>query len=1121
MPNWIEAIRSCGLTFIKKHTFGESLELYETLHSWQGIKLGKYLIIPASGEQLAAIAESSDQFRRFEEEVISPFYFRLKGDWSWNLYIVFAVTDMAGLTAEKLSLIQRGKRYGKKLVIPEGQLASHLPAAKIPGGLGGTAAGHPLLDWQRQLAAEGLLFCLDNFRSQPVKHYVSTAAEPEPLPPEPAAAEQVPVPRPVGPIASLEFGSQFRPHVLADVPPLSFARVNLLAGPNGMGKTSVLESIELAFTGSIQRNVLAGERQQAAESWDGRITFQKDGEAPFHGLPHNEEKKERETTYYKHRVGPRANSQLNSAFHQYNYFSSEAVHQFCFGQAGKVDYRAAFARVIFGEQLERYEQCWKQHLEEFQRLGRKLEEERGELETRLSQVYAEGAQDSELLKSRAQAQLQQLGRWMQLSLFSYYPMPEKTASLPDIGEWLQHLTPRLHELDVAAAPLPSASLPDIGSIDDLQRQEAAVRAALDGLQARIAERRRELEQLPDSAGLEQRVQQLEGAFARLRQEQELFERLVLRLTELARLLDHRDSRHIRLQLDERLRTLESSIRSLEDIDNLYGQLAEQPVAEDMEDRAATQARLDELESRRAQAQETLRLATAQAEQLKEKTGRLQKLLSELKSTARMALHLHPDQSHCPLCGHDHETTQLLRAAIDSSLQADDAELTRVLDEVERSRLALEDTEAGILQLRHELARLSRLDEARAYLLSRRDVEETEALASESEGGHQAVQRVLTLIRERLGHQAQLREDLRLHARALDERGVTASAVRELNTLLADALLAPYLGDDREALSAAQLLIALQRASERVSADTEAARRDYAAAQEGARQAEAARQAAAAELSGLHEQARQLELRLQAMDELRQACSRLEALHVSLPGSQPWSEWKLYFQKLLLAAKELEQTLEPLVLIERTAREAAGLMNRLTEKTVMRDRCARAVQTLAGLRSLSDYGDDFVRSNFEAISRLFVALHSPSEFEGLEWTADRRIEARRKGTGTRCAIYQMSTGQRTSVLLAIFFIMHLVMDSAPQFLLLDEPVAHLDELNVLGLLDFLRQLTITRGTQLFFTTANPQIATLFRRKFSFLEDNFRVFHLRRDTEGPLRIHIQQFKPYQEKAIAVNQ
>ncbi|MEK8130020.1 AAA family ATPase [Paenibacillus filicis] len=1110
MPNWIEEIRRSGLTFVNKHRYGETLELYETLHSWQGIKLGKYLILPTSPELFSTITESADSFSRFEDEIISPFYFRLKGDWSWNLYVVFVVSDMTGLPAARLSLIQRGKRFGKKTVISFDQLSEKLPMAKVPGSLGGAGAGNPLQDWQGQLAEEGLLFCLDNFRSQPVKNYVETGALSGSLPQEPSAAT-IPALRPVGPIGALDFGSRFRPHVLAGVAPFQFAQVNLLAGPNGMGKTSVLEAIELAFTGSVQRNLLAD--RQAEESWDGSVLFKSEGEAPFHGTPNPEEKKQRETAYYKHKVGPRANSHLNSAFHQYNYFSSEAVHQFCFGPAGKLDYRAAFARVIFGEQLERYEQCWKQHLEEFQKLSRKLQDEHGELSGELTQKYSEGVQDSELLKARAHAHVQQMDKWMKHCLFTY-PIPEKSSGLTDIRTWLDHLKPLLHELDVASTPLSGNKLPGIQTSDQLDKEEQAGQATLDILQVQLLDLKNQLGQLPSSSHLEHQVQQRWNSLNNLRTELEDLQRIIQRLAELAPLINQPDSRLARLQLDEQIRSLESAVHGLSDVDNLYGQLTFPPLSG--MDINQVQASLNDLDISRSQTQEALDQATEQAALLKDKTGRLQKLQSELKATARMSLHLHPNQTACPLCGHDHETTQFLRQAIDSSLQTDGNELAGLLTDIEQYKLRLLSMDADAEQLRLELTRMNQLAEARTYLLSRSDVEESRELAGDS--GLQAVQHVVVRICERINRYTSSLQDLRGKAQALDERGITIASITELRTLLEDSLLARSIRPDQTELPWIQLELLIKQESERVTEKTEAARIDYAAIQEIAKRTDSKRQTLSQQLDELTLQEQQLTHRMLDIAELRQACSRLAELHVRLPGELSWSEWRLYFQKLMLASEELGRALEPLVLVERLAYEIAGLRRKLEETTVKRDRCNRAVEVLSSLRSLTGYGDDFVRSNFEAISRLFVALHSPNEFEGLEWNEDK-IVARRKGSGARCAIYQLSTGQRTSVLLAIFFIMHLVMESAPRFLLLDEPVANMDELNVLGLLDFLRQLTITQGTQIFFTTANPQIATLFRRKFSFLEDDFRVFHLRRDVEGPLRVHIQQFKPHLEKPIAL--
>jgi len=70
-------------------------------------------------------------------------------------------------------------------------------------------------------------------------------------------------------------------------------------------------------------------------------------------------------------------------------------------------------------------------------------------------------------------------------------------------------------------------------------------------------------------------------------------------------------------------------------------------------------------------------------------------------------------------------------------------------------------------------------------------------------------------------------------------------------------------------------------------------------------------------------------------------------------------------------------------------------------------------------------------------------------------------------------------------------------NAPPVVLIDDPIAHVDDLNCLSFLDFLRELTITSERQLFFATADEKLATLFQRKFDFLgESDFRRFNLAR-------------------------
>jgi exonuclease SbcC len=66
-------------------------------------------------------------------------------------------------------------------------------------------------------------------------------------------------------------------------------------------------------------------------------------------------------------------------------------------------------------------------------------------------------------------------------------------------------------------------------------------------------------------------------------------------------------------------------------------------------------------------------------------------------------------------------------------------------------------------------------------------------------------------------------------------------------------------------------------------------------------------------------------------------------------------------------------------------------------------------------------------------------------------------------------------------------------------LIDDPIAHVDDLNSLSFLDYLRELVLMSHKQIYFATANDKLATLFERKFDFLgKDGFRRIDLSREN-----------------------
>jgi chromosome segregation protein len=95
---------------------------------------------------------------------------------------------------------------------------------------------------------------------------------------------------------------------------------------------------------------------------------------------------------------------------------------------------------------------------------------------------------------------------------------------------------------------------------------------------------------------------------------------------------------------------------------------------------------------------------------------------------------------------------------------------------------------------------------------------------------------------------------------------------------------------------------------------------------------------------------------------------------------------------------------------------------------------------------------------------------------------------------------VSSGQRAAYVLSIFLALNSRLKFAPPVILIDDPIAHIDDLNTLSFLDYLRDIAIAGQRQIFFTTANDKIAALFERKFDFLgPDGFQRLNLASNVE----------------------
>lgn len=162
--------------------------------------------------------------------------------------------------------------------------------------------------------------------------------------------------------------------------------------------------------------------------------------------------------------------------------------------------------------------------------------------------------------------------------------------------------------------------------------------------------------------------------------------------------------------------------------------------------------------------------------------------------------------------------------------------------------------------------------------------------------------------------------------------------------------------------------------------------------------------------------------------------------------------------------------------------------------------------LTELKPPQEYAEAFINNNISQISKIFINLHTPQEFSELKIIDSEIVGVR---NGEEVPLANMSTSQRRTLVFSVFFQLHLSNPSAPPFLLFDEPTAHIDPLNSLLLMDFLRELVITYDRQLFVTTNNRNTANLFRRKFSFLDERLQEISFYRGKKDSCEIRRRTF------------
>jgi len=256
----------------------------------------------------------------------------------------------------------------------------------------------------------------------------------------------------------------------------------------------------------------------------------------------------------------------------------------------------------------------------------------------------------------------------------------------------------------------------------------------------------------------------------------------------------------------------------------------------------------------------------------------------------------------------------------------------------------------------------------------------------------------------------------------------------------------------------------------------------------------------------------------SLQELKNEFSRLnerlvstESLHSKLcgffeafpwSGNRPLAELELEARSVRKISVDLQATIGKEEQADTSYADSIKRKEHLEPKLQkLHQRVKRFEETLSVLKdlrenhSLESAMESALQQNRSAIEDIFSRIHAPAEFKGLgsKWSTLIRKD------GTQSNLSQISTGQRAAFALSIFFAQNVQLKVAPPVILIDDLIAHVDDLNALSFLDYLREIVLTGKRQIFFATANYKLSTLFERKFDFLgKEDFRRFDLKREN-----------------------
>jgi len=1027
--------------------------------------ISKYIVFFGDSKFFCENIISKENYKEFEERVLESTFYNLSGDTTWNLYFVFCLTriEYEKLPKKEIVRFEKEEKFARKIVINIESFSDYIPVAKICHSEKELTIVDPILDWTKNLEEYNLDFCLDSFFKSNIETYIEGKKVRRNKVVKSDKIDKSLCNRKIKEIKT----NRFREHCFDKNVTIKFGDVNLFYGSNGCGKTSFLEAIELCVTGDIRKSVSEIDSDLYKKDISSGCSIILDNDYQIN-IPNESEKKSREIALYKNRE-KRGNT-LNDAFHQYNYYTYEDTFKFCYLNE-QPNYKEEFSKIIFGEAAQTCEKNLKRYLEGFKDYTKYYQSLLDNLEKELI--------DLEMLNK-------------ELVPFSFAPIldvfkminynsnaPKENDEFSTIQQWLMNLNSTINELnyhlDYVINCVGAYECNSKGQINSffsrLQQDKQQQQDMFEGISKVIKESTINIDAFKKQVSFfNNKKDNLLKEYSIKKQEYEKFNDYNDVFNNIA------TSNQI-LDYSKELDTLNKQKSILQIFKNRFAQLNKCNVVENVDD---LKKRLETKLQKQKSIKQKIVVVRNQIETEKKRNEHLNNTISKIKSLGQI-YSIQSKSNICPLCNHEFVDNQELITAITNELNIDESYYNQLLLDLEKSTSELNATNSIIFELQRKIELLNEYDTAINYLVNNRLIEPKQELTFDCKKD---------IIKQQICLLEEINSKINSFRNFLDNQPLKISTI-----LAALEYLNKKLNTNDKYIIKSNVNLIRQTIYNDFSASTDSINDINFEIEKANLELEEA-------LKGLEKaqiEARNLILildkmnsKLYQLDIASQHLKKIEDLGVSIDDDMLFTQLSHIFRSLISIIDKTNNDINNNILHVKNTKLIAEKQNMQINIKKKLIKIADAINILESLYPLEYYSDNFIKENIEEINKLFLNLHAPREFDRLSLNSKGELIAYRNESET--PVNLMSAGQRTAVVLSVFLRMYLGMNTSPNFILLDEPVSNIDDLNILSLLDFLRELAISKDTQIFFTTANQNVAKLFRRKFSFLREKYGEYRL---------------------------